>query len=84
MQFGFKSAPAHFQHVMHTALECEVVEWVDTEEEQPRASEVAKWLSGDGQGESRSGVLGQGTGDDSAGERGGHVSAEGVCVCSVG
>ena len=51
MQFGFKSAPAHFQHVMHTALECEVVEWVDTEDEQPSASGVAKWLCEDGSAE---------------------------------
>ena len=36
MQFGFKSAPAHFQHVMHTALECEICEWVE-----PREGEAA-------------------------------------------
>ena len=29
MQFGYTAAPAHFQHVMATALDSNLVEWVE-------------------------------------------------------
>ena len=28
MQFGYTAAPAHFQHIMATAMESEQVEWI--------------------------------------------------------